>query len=68
MQGREESLNAFAHLLMAHYAAREVRPKMSELVPAILKSIKGGQTEKETILALKGIVHPLLVGVVLARI
>lgn len=54
MQGREESLNAFAHLLMFHYAAREIRSRVTEIVPAILKSVKAGQSEKETVLALKG--------------
>lgn len=54
-QGREESLNAFAHILMAHYAAQQVRGRMGDLVPALLKSVKAGQTEKETVLALKAL-------------
>lgn len=52
--GREDSLNAFSHILMAHYSKHEIRGSVGELVPAILKSVKGGQTEKEIILALKG--------------
>ena len=55
VQGREESLNAFAHILMVHYCAEEIRSRVSDLVPAILKSVKAGQSEKETVLALKGI-------------
>lgn len=54
-QGREDTLNTFAHILMSHYAADEVRSNMPQLVPAILKSVKGGQTEKEIILALKAL-------------
>lgn len=55
VQGREESLNGFAHLLMAHYARQELEGRMSEIVPAILKSVKAGQTERETIVALKAL-------------
>ena len=54
VQGREESLNGFSYLLMAHYSQEEIKTKIGELVPAILKSVKAGQSEKETILGLKG--------------
>jgi hypothetical protein len=55
VQGREESLSVLSHLLMAHYAQRHVRPKLSELVPALLKCAKGGQSDNETALALKAL-------------
>ncbi|KAL1310730.1 hypothetical protein AAFC00_000984 [Neodothiora populina] len=55
VQGREESLNAFSHILMAHYAAQHIRTRVSDLVTAILKSVKAGQTEGETVLALKAL-------------
>lgn len=54
VQGREESLHEFTRLLIIHYAQQEIQNKVGELVPAILKSIKGGQSERETIVALKG--------------
>lgn len=55
VQGREESLSVLSHLLMAHYAQRHVRPKLNELVPALVKCAKGGQSDNETILALKAL-------------
>lgn len=54
-QGREESLHEFTRLLIIHFAQREIQNRVGELVPAILKSVKGGQSEKETIVALKGV-------------
>ena len=57
VQGREESLKAFAHILMAHYAAQDVKSNVSELVTSILKSVKSGQSVDEIALALKGVCH-----------
>lgn len=54
-QGREDSLTAFIIILTRHYAATHVKSKVDELLPAIMKSIKSGQTERETVLALKAI-------------
>lgn len=54
-EGRELTLNAFTIDLMRNFAQKEIRPKMGELLPAVLKSVKGGQTERETVLALKAI-------------
>lgn len=55
VQGREESLNGFAYALRSRYALMEISPSIEELVPAILKSVKASQTEKETVLALKAL-------------
>lgn len=55
VQGREERLVGFNALLTRHYAADQVKPKLDELVPALMKSVKGGQTERETVLALKAL-------------
>ncbi|KAH0244202.1 IFRD-domain-containing protein, partial [Aureobasidium melanogenum] len=55
VQGREESLSVLSHLLMAHYAQRHVRPKLNELVPALVKCAKGGQSDNETALSLKAL-------------
>jgi len=55
VQGREESLIAFISYLTRHFAQQEVKVKVNELLPALLKSVKAGQTERETVLALKAI-------------
>ncbi|GAB7341343.1 hypothetical protein MBLNU457_7606t1 [Dothideomycetes sp. NU457] len=55
VQGREESLVSFTHILMAHYAREEIEPRLSELIPAILRSVKAGDSEQETILALHAV-------------
>ncbi|KAK3714451.1 hypothetical protein LTR37_007757 [Vermiconidia calcicola] len=55
VQGREETLQAFNLDLTRHYAQDEVKPKMDELLPMVLKSVKSGQTERETVLALKAL-------------
>ncbi|KAG9988141.1 IFRD-domain-containing protein, partial [Aureobasidium melanogenum] len=55
VQGREESLSVLSHLLMAHYAQRHIRPKLNELVPALVKCAKGGQSDNETALSLKAL-------------
>ncbi|KAK3071508.1 hypothetical protein LTR53_008481 [Teratosphaeriaceae sp. CCFEE 6253] len=54
-EGREQALLVFNTVLVRHYAADEVRSKRGELVAALLKSVKGGQTERETVLALKAL-------------
>lgn len=59
-EGRENTLNAFTLDLTRHYAHDEIKVKMSELVPAVLKSVKAGQTERETVLALKAIALMLI--------
>lgn len=65
-EGRADSLNAFAHILMARYAKDEIEGHMNELLPSILRSIRSETTERETVTALKGMqqhnlqVHPKL--------
>lgn len=55
VQGREDCLNIFIARLTRHYAQQEIEGKVEELVPALLKSVKAGQTERETVLALKAL-------------
>lgn len=55
VQGRETTLAAYVRILTAQYAEEEIRGKDAELVAAFLKSIKAETSEKETILALKGV-------------
>jgi len=59
-QGREKALAAYNYLLMAHYAYEEVENKLSELVPALLKSVKSDSSEKEASLALRAIALTLI--------
>lgn len=54
-EGRELTLNAFTTDLIRHYSKPEIQSRMSDLLPAILKSIKAGQSEREIALALKAI-------------
>ena len=53
-EGRAESLNAYAHILMARFAKDDIESRTSELLPAILRSIKSGVSERETVYALRG--------------
>jgi hypothetical protein len=53
-EGRADSLNGFAHILMARYAKENIEGHMSELLPSIMKSIRAETTERETVVALKG--------------
>jgi hypothetical protein len=54
-EGRELTLNAFTSDLIRHYSKPEIQSRMSDLLPAILKSVKAGQSERETALGLKAI-------------
>jgi hypothetical protein len=58
-QGRELTLAQYAHILMAHYAFENIQHKTSELFPALLKSIKSDNSEKEISIALRGSYSPL---------
>jgi len=55
VEGREDTLNRFAHILMAHYSQEEVAGRVGELLPALMKSAKAGASERESVLALKAI-------------
>lgn len=52
--GRTESLNAYAHILMARYARDEIESHTHELVSSMLRSIRQETTENEAVKALKG--------------
>lgn len=53
--GRADSLNGFAHILMARYAKEDIDGRMSELLPSILRSIRQETSERETVTALKAL-------------
>ncbi|KAK4539635.1 hypothetical protein LTR36_010461 [Oleoguttula mirabilis] len=55
VQGREDCLTIFITRLTRHYAQAEIAGKVEELVPALLKSVRAGQSERETVLALKAL-------------
>ncbi|KAK4627195.1 hypothetical protein CLAFUW4_04421 [Fulvia fulva] len=52
-EGREEMIKSIIAILRKHFAEAELRRKMDELLPALLKSVKSGQSEDEIVLALK---------------
>ena len=54
IQGRENCLAAYIRILISQYAEEDIRGKEVELVAAFLKSIKAESSEKETVLAIKG--------------
>lgn len=58
-EGRERTLAAYNHILMAHFARDEIALQVKDLYPAIARSIRGG-SEKESLLALKAISLTLL--------
>ncbi|EMD70085.1 hypothetical protein GGP41_000232 [Bipolaris sorokiniana] len=53
--GRTESLNAYAHILMARYARDEIESHTHELVSSMLRSIRQETTENEAVKALKAL-------------
>ncbi|KAF2848406.1 hypothetical protein T440DRAFT_470266 [Plenodomus tracheiphilus IPT5] len=59
-EGRAESLNAYAHILMARYAKDEVELHIGELLPSMLRSIKQETTEREAVKALKALAVTVL--------
>lgn len=60
VQGREEALIRLCALLTRHFCKEEIEGRMGELVPALMKSIKSGVTERETVLALKAMTLVLI--------
>ncbi|KAK7185705.1 hypothetical protein DPSP01_007426 [Paraphaeosphaeria sporulosa] len=54
-EGRAESLNAYAHILMARFAKDDIEGRIGELLPSILRSIKAETSERETVTALRAL-------------
>ncbi|KAI6248263.1 hypothetical protein HI914_03542 [Erysiphe necator] len=54
-KGREKALSRYANILMNHYAFEQIAGKSREIFPALLKSIKGENSEKEASNALLGL-------------
>ena len=53
-EGRADTLSVFAHILMARYAKEEIESHVGELLPSIMKSVRSETSERETLMALKG--------------
>ncbi|KAF1970073.1 hypothetical protein BU23DRAFT_512338 [Bimuria novae-zelandiae CBS 107.79] len=54
-EGRADSLNAYAHILMARFAKDDIESRIGELLPSILRSIKSETSERETVSALRAL-------------
>ncbi|PSN72263.1 hypothetical protein BS50DRAFT_673078 [Corynespora cassiicola Philippines] len=59
-EGRADSLNVYAHIIMARYAHDEIEGRVSELLPSILRSIRQETTERETVIALKALTATII--------
>ncbi|KAI0134307.1 interferon-related developmental regulator-domain-containing protein [Xylariales sp. AK1849] len=55
VKGRESYLAGYVHLTRHHFADTMIEHQLHELVPAILKSIRGGRNTEETVTALKAL-------------
>ncbi|KAI1823445.1 interferon-related developmental regulator-domain-containing protein [Xylaria intraflava] len=59
-KGRETCLLAYTHVIRHHYADEQLDPQLNELVPALLKSIRGGSNIDETLSAVKALTMTIL--------
>ncbi|CAJ2502483.1 Uu.00g098770.m01.CDS01 [Anthostomella pinea] len=59
-KGRENSLDAYTHLIRHHCATEEIENHFNELVPALLRSIRGGSNSDETLAAIKALTVTIL--------
>ncbi|KAI1635323.1 interferon-related developmental regulator-domain-containing protein [Biscogniauxia mediterranea] len=59
-KGRESTLTAYTHIIRHHYAAEYVESRFSELIPALLKSIRSSNNTDETLAALKALAMTIL--------
>ncbi|KAI0197500.1 interferon-related developmental regulator-domain-containing protein [Astrocystis sublimbata] len=53
-KGRETSLSAYTHIIRHHYAEEQLDPQLMELIPALLKCVRGGNAD-ETLSAIKAL-------------
>lgn len=60
VKGRESYLAGYVHLTRHHFADTIVEGYLHELVPAILKSIRGGRNTEETLAGLKALIMTTL--------
>lgn len=61
VQGRETTLAAFGAILRSHFALDQIKSSSSELIASMIKSIKMEASERETCLALRGMLCLLII-------
>ncbi|KAH9906984.1 interferon-related developmental regulator-domain-containing protein [Xylariomycetidae sp. FL2044] len=54
-KGREITLVAYAYLTKHNFAAEVIESQLTELVPALLRSVRGGSSLEETLAAIKAL-------------
>ncbi|KAI1495927.1 interferon-related developmental regulator-domain-containing protein [Biscogniauxia marginata] len=59
-KGRESTLAAYTHLVRHHYAAEYVENQFNELIPALMKVVRGSSNNDETLAALKALTMTIL--------
>ncbi|KAI0018758.1 interferon-related developmental regulator-domain-containing protein [Xylariomycetidae sp. FL0641] len=59
-KGRETTLTAYTHIIRYHCATEEIENQFNELIPALLKSVRGGSNNEETVAALKALSMTIL--------
>jgi len=60
LQGREETLAAYLHIVRYHFSENQIGRFSSEIIPALLRSVREGAGTEERLLALKAIMVTLL--------
>ena len=59
-EGRADSLRGYTQILRAVYAEDEIKHRMGDLLPSIVRSIKTETSERETVSALKALTVTLI--------
>ncbi|KAK0651530.1 interferon-related developmental regulator-domain-containing protein [Cercophora newfieldiana] len=59
-ESREATLAAYLHLVRHHFAENQIARLSSDIIPALLRSVREGVGEQERVLALKALVVTLL--------
>lgn len=59
-EGRAATLAAYLHLIRHHFAGAQIARSSSDIIPALLRSLKEGVSEEERVLALKSLMVTLL--------
>ncbi|KAI2640097.1 interferon-related developmental regulator-domain-containing protein [Xylaria nigripes] len=59
-KGRETCLTAYTHVIRHHYAQEQLQPQLNELVPVLLKSIRGNSNVDEALSAVKALTMTIL--------
>lgn len=58
VQTREETLTYYCRILTMRYARDTIQDREADLIAAFLKSIRQESSEKETVLAMRGMLTP----------